>query len=55
MSTLPATNKEFGVARHTDPDTTKEAAASVREQNGQICGKKKSPIGRKCHVYELVL
>jgi len=29
MSTLPATNKQFGIARHTDPDTTEEAAASV--------------------------
>jgi len=29
MSTLPATNKAFGVASHADPDTTEEAAASV--------------------------
>ena len=29
MSTLAAANKEFGVARHTDPDTTEKAAASV--------------------------
>jgi hypothetical protein len=29
MSTLPATDKGFGFARHADPDTSKEAAASV--------------------------
>jgi hypothetical protein len=59
MSTLPATNKEFRVARHTDPDTSKEASASVlitqREQDVQICGKQKLPIEPKCDVYELVL
>lgn len=29
MSTVPATDKAFGFARHIEPDTTKEAAASV--------------------------
>jgi hypothetical protein len=99
-----ATTKEFGVARQKNPDTSKEAAASIhvtgREQDVinvlerigvgnsydicdaisrmrgtyeipsnitsrisslvtkgklEICGKKKSPMGRKCHVYKLVL
>jgi len=29
MSTLPATDRGAEFARHTDPDTTEEAAASV--------------------------
>ena len=59
MSTVPATDKAFGFACHTAPDTTKEAAASVHvtegEQDVRTRGKKKSPVGRKCHVCKLVL
>lgn len=59
MSALAATENAVGFARHTDPETFKETLASVRitqrEQDAQNCGKKKSPTGRKCHVYELVL
>jgi hypothetical protein len=59
MSTLPATDRGAEFVRHTDPDTSKEAAASVhiteREQDVQICGKKKLPMESKCRVYELVL
>ena len=59
MSTLLATENAFGVARHTAPDTTGETLAPVhlteRERDVQICGKKKSPMRRKCHVYKLVL
>jgi hypothetical protein len=103
MSIVPATENTFGFARHTDPDTCKQAAAFIhvtgREQDVidvlerigegnsydicdaisgirgtyeipsnitsrisslvakgklEICGKKKSPMGRKCHVYKLV-
>ena len=59
MSTLLATEKAFGFARHTALNSFKETFASVLitqlEQDVQICGKQKLPMEPKCHVYELVL
>jgi hypothetical protein len=59
MSTLLATEKAFGFARHTALNSFKEKLASVRitqrEQSVQIYGKQKLPMEPKYYVYELVL
>lgn len=58
MSTLLATQRAFGFARHTALNSFKETLASVpvtqREQSVQIYGNQKLPIEPKYHVYKLV-